>query len=834
MVSTRSGFTRNGVEFLVNLDILDYVIRYQPQDIEKKWQKIWEEKGIYYTADKSDKRKYYCLVMFPYSSGDLHIGHWYNFAPADIFARYKRMNGYNVLHPIGFDSFGLPGENAAIKSKIHPQTWTEKNIERMTQQLKSTGNSYDWRRIVATSREDYYKWTQWMFLLMYKLGLAYRAKTLANWCPDCQTVLANEQVIEGKCWRCTSVVVQREIDQWMFKITQYADRLLEDLKKIDWPKKTVTMQRNWIGRSVGVELNFPVLESQEKIKLFTTRIDTIFGVTFVVLAPEHQIVTSLLNFQFKISNSKLKEIQEYVERSKRKSERQRKENKEKTGVFTGLHAVNPLNNEKIPVYISEYVLMGYGTGAIMGVPAHDRRDYEFAKAFKLPIRTVIIPESGVGRSKYKVHEGYGVLINSGNFTGIKSQQAHQKINNYIEDNHFGTQKVYYHLRDWGVSRQRYWGPPIPIIYCEKCGVVPVPELDLPVLLPYDVDYLPKGVSPLGTNRKFVNTKCPTCSGAAKRETDTMDTFVDSSWYFLRFPNPDLKTAAFSETQVNYWLPVDMYIGGVEHSVLHLLYSRFLTKVLKDEGLIKFDEPFTTLRHQGIVLGPDGYRMSKSRGNVVNPDDLVQTYGADTVRTYLAFMGPYDQGGPWNPRGIEGIYRFLGRVWTLVTKKTETLETETSNPPPKSLEQMHRTIKRVSGDINSLHFNTAVAALMEWLNFLQDQKQITRGEIEIYLKLLAPFAPHITEELWEIIGRRFSIHQESWPKFREEYLVEKEATIIVQINGKLRGKLIVASSTPENEVKEKALNLEKIRKYLENKKISKKVYIPHKLINFVTN
>lgn len=805
--------------------------RYKPQVIEKKWQQIWEEKQIFKTPDKSGKPKYYCLVMFPYSSGDLHIGHWYNFAPSDAFARFKRMNGYNVMHPIGFDSFGLPAENAAIKNKVHPHEWTEENIERMTGQIKATGNSYDWSRVIAAHRPDYYRWTQWMFLLMYKKGLAYRAKSLANWCPECQTVLANEQVEKGRCWRCGEKVLLREIEQWAFKITNYADRLLKDLKKLDWPEKTLLMQKNWIGRSEGLEIDFAVEGCEEKISVFTTRVDTIFGVTFMVLAPEHPVVAKLLG-------SRIKEINDYVEKIKNKTELERKEAKEKTGVFTGWYAINPLSKEKIPIYISDYILMTYGTGAIMGVPSHDRRDYEFVKKHKLPLRTVIETKSKQRLLKDGVFEDYGILINSGNYTGISSEEAIKSISKYVVNNKIGTLKINYHLRNWVVSRQRYWGAPIPIIYCEKCGIVPVPETDIPVLLPYDVDYTPHGISPLGTSQKFVNTICPKCGGKGKRETDTMDTFVDSSWYFLRYPSARSELSRgtpFVKELTNYWLPVDTYIGGAEHTVLHLLYSRFFTKVLFDQKLISFDEPFIQLRHQGIILGPDGHRMSKSRGNVVNPDDLVETYGSDTVRTYLAFMGPYDQGGPWNSEGIEGVYRFLNRVWSLISRYIDNRsEVEEHKLSRERLKFMHKTIEKVTKDINILHFNTSVSSLMKWLNFLQDQNNLSEEEVETYLLLLSPLVPHLTEELWHSLGNEFSVHLQSWPECKEEYLAEEETTIVVQVNGKLRDRLIVASDISEKEVKEKARNSGKIRKYLENKEISKEVYIPHKLINFVTS
>lgn len=800
--------------------------KYNPQDIEPKWIKKWEDSGLYKTSDKTTKLKYYNLVMFPYSSGDLHIGHWYNFAPADIHARYKRMLGLEVLNPMGFDSFGLPAENAAIKKGVHPHEWTEQNVSRMVDQLKTTGNSYDWGRVVVASRPDYYKWTQWMFLLMYKKGLAYRTKALANWCPSCQTVLANEQVENGICWRCGSQVTQKEIEQWVFSITKYADRLLKDLEKIDWPEQTIAMQKNWIGRSEGLEIDFALENSDQKIKVFTTRADTIWGATFVVLAPEHPL--ALLS----ASSERKKEVEDYIKEASRKRELERMvDEKDTTGVFTGSYCINPISNERIPVYVSEYVLMGYGTGAIMGVPAHDTRDNRFARKYGLEIREVIQPTESAKKSKSsetKIFEGFGTLMCSGNYSGKNSKEVIESIKEYVERDHLGNVKVNYHLRDWVVSRQRYWGAPIPIIYCEDCGVVPVSIIELPVELPFDVDYTPKGTSPLGTSNSFVNTVCPKCGKIAKRETDTMDTFVDSSWYFLRFPTPNLEEAAFDKSLVDFWLPVDIYIGGAEHTVLHLLYSRFFTKVLFDEGLINFDEPFFRLRHQGMILGPDGAKMSKSKGNVINPDDLVKTYGADTVRTYLAFMGPYDQGGPWSYQGIEGIYRYINRVWTLTTSKQAQEEIADKN----DLRIMNRTIKKVSKDIDILHFNTAVSTLMEWLNYLNTKKSVSKQEIEVYLKLLAPFAPFITEEIWSGMGNTESIHTQNWPEFDESLIAEDEITLIVQINGKVRDRVGLPINTDQDKALEASLKLSNVKRYIGNRKDYRIIFVPNKLINLV--
>lgn len=800
--------------------------KYNPQDIEPKWIKKWEDIGLYKTSEKTTKLKYYNLVMFPYSSGDLHIGHWYNFAPADIHARYKRMLGLEVLNPMGFDSFGLPAENAAIKKGVHPHEWTEENVSKMIEQLKTTGNSYEWGRVVVASRADYYKWTQWMFLLMYKKGLAYRTKALANWCPSCQTVLANEQVENGVCWRCGSQVTQKEIEQWMFSITKYADRLLKDLEKIDWPEQTITMQKNWIGRSEGLEIDFALENSDEKIRVFTTRADTILGATFMVLAPEHPLALSV------VSSERKKEVEDYIKEASRKRELERMvDEKDTTGVFTGSYCINPISNERIPIYVSEYVLMGYGTGAIMGVPAHDTRDNRFARKYGLEIREVIQFAQSNKNSKSsepKIFEGFGTLMNSGKYSGKNSNEVIESIKEYVEIHHIGNVKVNYHLRDWVVSRQRYWGAPIPIIYCEDCGIVPVSISELPVELPYDVDYTPKGTSPLATSSSFVNVACPKCGKSAKRETDTMDTFVDSSWYFLRFPTPNLEEAAFDKSLVDFWLPVDMYIGGSEHTVLHLLYSRFFTKVLFDENLISFDEPFFRLRHQGMILGPDGAKMSKSKGNVINPDDLVKTYGADTVRTYLAFMGPYDQGGPWSYQGIEGIYRYINRVWTLTTSKQAHEKIADKN----DLRIMNRTIKKVSKDIDILHFNTAVSTLMEWLNYLNTKKSVSKQEIEVYLKLLAPFAPFITEEIWSGMGNTESIHTQNWPEFDDSLIAEDEITLIVQINGKVRDRVGLPINTDQDKALEASLKLSNVKRYIGNRKDYRIIFVPNKLINLV--
>lgn len=796
---------------------------YHPQEIEKKWQKRWEEKGLYKVKDKvAGKKNYYCLLMFPYSSGNAHIGHWFNYTPADAYARYMRMKGYNVLHPMGFDAFGLPAEGAAIREKIHPAVWTKNNVKKMTQQLKSMGTIYDWSRMVDTSDPDYYRWTQWMFLQMYKYGLAYKAKAMANWCPHCQSILANEQAEGGRCWRCEGPVEQREIEQWFFKITKYADELLGDLKKLDWPEKTLTMQKNWIGRSEGCLIEFPIAREKEKIATFTTRPDTIFGVTFFCLAPEHPLVKLLTKPRCKGA------VEKYWKVARHKTELERiSEIKDKTGIFTGGYVINPLTKKKVPVFVADYVLMSYGTGAVMGVPGHDQRDWDFAKKYRLPIIEVI---SG-GNIKKEAYVGEGKLINSNQFNGLPSSKAIKKIIIYLKKNGLGKSEVQYHLRDWLVSRQRYWGAPVPIIYCQKCGIVPVPENDLPVLLPKIKDYTPKeGESPLARSKKFVNTTCPKCGGKARRDTDTMDTFVCSSWYYLRYTDPKNKEVFASKEKIKAWMPIEMYIGGTEHTVLHLLYSRFFTKALRDFGYLDFDEPFLALRHQGIVLGEDGYRMSKSRGNVVAPDPLVEKFGADTVRLFLSFMGPYDQGGPWSSKGIVGVYRFLNRVWRLANQPAVSRQ-----PTPKEAYWLSKTIKKVGEDIAKFHFNTAIAAIMEFINFLYKEKTVSREAIETLALLLAPFAPHISEEIWcEVLKNKFSIHQQKFPKYDSKLIKEEKVTIVIQVNGKLRGQIEVGSkeSGDRRNVEKLAKKEKNVAKYLKKKKIKKVVFVPRRLINFV--
>jgi len=789
---------------------------YNTGKIEKKWQKIWEKSGIYKVKDKvKDKKNFYHLVMFPYPSGDLHMGHWYNYAPADVYARLKKMQGFNILSPIGFDAFGLPAENAAIKNKIHPRTWTYKNISVMKKQLKSMGAIYDWSREVITADPDYYKWTQWMFLKIYEAGLAYKKKTLANWCPKDQAVLANEQVIDGRCWRHPdTLVIQKKVDQWMFKITDYAEDLIKSLEKLDWPERTKLMQKNWIGKSEGAVVKFQISNSkfQEKrfIEVFTTRPDTLFGATYVVLSPDHPLVEEITTKEQK------EKVRHYVANAHLKTELERTSlEKEKTGVFTGSYATNPVNGEKVPIWISDYVLMTYGTGAIMAVPAHDERDFEFAKKFNLPI--------------IKVIEG-GLLINSGKFTGLESADARKRITKWLKSRGLGDFSTQYKIRDWIISRQRYWGAPIPIVYCKKCGIVPVPDKNLPVKLPPLKNFKPAagGKSPLARVKSFINTRCPKCKGKATRETDTMDTFIDSSWYFLRYADPKNKKQFANRQKLNSWLPVNMYIGGVEHAVLHLLYSRFFVKVLKDLGYLEFDEPFTALRHQGIILGEDGQKMSKSRGNVVDPDGLVKKYGADTVRMCLCFMGEYSQGGPWSPTGILGIKRFLDGIYT----KFSIFNFKFSNTKDQELQKLlHQTIKKVGEDIENFRFNTAISALMILWNKLKNQN-FEKDNVETFLKLLSPFAPHFAEELWSKLGNKKSIHLEPWPKYEEQLLEAGEYELIIQVNGKMRDKVKVSKKLEQPEIEKLVLSREIVKKYIGTNAIKKVIFVPNRLINIV--
>ena len=817
--------------------------RYNPRYLERKWQKIWEESKIYQAPDRvRGKKNFYHLVMFPYPSGDLHVGHWYNFAPADVYARFKRMQGFNVMSPIGFDAFGLPAENAAIQRKIHPKTWTYKNIQRMRKQLRSIGAIYDWSREIITCDPEYYRWTQWMFLKLYEQGLAYRAKVPANFCPSCKTVLANEQVVNGRCERCDSEVVQKQIEQWLFKISAFAEDLLRDLDKLDWPQTTKMMQKNWIGRSEGWQIKFPISHFQLSIDVFTTRIDTLFGCTYLVLAPEHEVISKLkskiLNFRF---------VEDYIKKTNRKTERERiSETGQKTGVeLRGVKAVNPANGREIPVFAADYVLPHYGTGAIMAVPAHDQRDFDFARKYNLPVVEVIVPPISTRSHFHEItegsggpYEGEGVLVRSGRFTGMRSETARKRIGEWLAKKNMAEKKVYYRLRDWLISRQRYWGAPIPMVFCQKCGWQAVKAKDLPVLLPNLKDYQPAGAgqSPLAKSKKFVNTFCPKCGGPAQRETDTMDTFVCSSWYYLRYVDPRNQKKFAAKNKIKNWLPVKIYIGGAEHTVLHLLYSRFFTKVLNKLGYLDFKEPFLTLRHQGIILGPDRQKMSKSRGNVIDPDEQIQKYGSDAVRMYLCFMGPYHQGGPWNPQGMLGIYRFLNRVWALFEKAK--IKKQKSKPCSKNQnldKLLHQTIKKVTEDIENFRFNTAISALMILVNHMNKATFLSYpGKLKTLLLLLAPFAPHLTEELWHRLepGSKQSIHHQSWPVYNPKLAKEEKIQFMIQINGRVRDKIEVSQNISRLEVEELVLKREKVKKWLKGQKIKKIIFVPGKLINLV--
>lgn len=815
--------------------------KYNPLEIEKKWQDKWAETGIYQVKEDPAKPKYYALTMFPYTSGDLHIGHWYAMAPADVRARFKRMQGFNVLHPMGFDSFGLPAENAAIKRSIHPFTWTMQNIANMRRQLKTMGSTYDWSREVITCLPEYYKWTQWFFLKMYEHGLAYRAMAPVNWCPSCQTVLANEQVVgeAGVCERCDTPVIHKYLEQWFFRITKYADELAQH-EGLNWPERIKTMQHNWVGRSEGAEIVFPLEKpaaSGKEIKVFTTRPDTVYGVTFMVLAPEHRLVAEITTPTQKAA------VEDYIDKARHKDEVERlSTEREKDGVFTGAYAVNPLNGEKVPIWVADYVILSYGTGAVMGVPAHDERDFAFAKKYNLPIKTVIVPDGYQGDEFKTAYIDPGTMVNSGPFDGQTSVVGWDNITNYIERNGWGKRTVSYKLRDWLISRQRYWGAPIPIIYCEKCGAVAVPEKDLPVLLPEDADFKPTGESPLKYNEKFARTTCPKCGGPGRRETDTMDTFMCSSWYYLRYASPHDDKAAFDKDAVKYWLPVDLYTGGAEHAVMHLFYARFFTKALRDMGLVNFGEPFTRLFNQGTIIN-QGAKMSKSRGNVINPDKYVGELGADTVRTYLMFVGPWEQGGEWSDNGISGSFRWLNRVWNIALDEYAA-DAKISKPDLTNNERdltrlTHQTIKKVTEDNENLQFNTMIAALMEYTNYLYKVKDggmvgeaVWKETIKTLLLLLAPATPHITEELWMRIGQPFSIHNQKWPEFSEALAKEEEITLVVQVNGKVRERLTVPASITEDEATKLALANEKVRTFTQGKGPANIVYVPGRLINLV--
>lgn len=857
--------------------------RFDPQEIERKWQSIWEERKLFQTREDRQREKYYVLEMFPYPSGKIHMGHVRNYSIGDVVARYKRLRGFNVIHPMGWDAFGMPAENAAIQHGVHPAQWTADNIATMKRQLKRMGFSYEWEREVDTSRPEYYRWEQWLFLKMFARGLAYQKTSSVNWCEKCQTVLANEQVEAGKCWRCDGEVAPKEMPGWFFKITAYTDELLEYCDRLPgWPERVTTMQKNWIGRSEGAIVHFPLWEREGHIPVFTTRQDTLYGATFMTLAPEHPLTLELSR-----GTAQEREVQEFGERVRKQDKIKRTaDDYEKEGLFIGAHCRNPLTGWKMPIFAANFVLMEYGTGAVMAVPTHDQRDFYFAKKFNLPLAVVIQPEGKPLLSAETLEEAFcedGVLVNSGPFSGMASAQAREAIGRHLEEKGLGKRTVHYRLRDWGISRQRYWGAPIPIVFCPDCGTVPVPEKDLPVVLPQDIKLTGKGTSPLASVPEFVNTTCPRCGKPAKRETDTMDTFVESSWYFERFCSPREDRGMFDREKVKYWMPVDQYIGGIEHAILHLLYSRFYTRVLRDFGLVDFPEPFTNLLTQGMVVketqhcAKDGFlfpeevtaegtcrkcggpvavgrteKMSKSKKNVVDPDTLVSKYGADTIRLFCLFASPPEKDLEWSEMGVEGAARFLNRVWRFIEDRPgisrQAPPVEWQAALPEELQALrrktHGTIKRVTEDIeNRFHFNTAISAVMELMNFLYQQEErmkqpdsltqgVLREALENLVVLLAPLVPHICEELWEVLGNSGSVSQAPWPAYDPRALQDAEILIVVQINGKLRGRVNVNSGATEEEIRQSVLQNPRIQEALKGQAIRKFILIPQKLVNLV--
>ena len=858
--------------------------RYEPRALESKWQKFWEETKLFKIEENPDKEKYYLLEMFPYPSGNIHMGHVRNYTIGDVVARYKRMQGFNVLHPMGWDAFGMPAENAAIANNSHPARWTYENIDAMRFQLKSLGFSYDWEREIATCRPEYYRWEQWLFLKMYKKGMAYRKESFVNWCEHCQTVLANEQVEAGMCWRCGKQVHQKKLWQWFFRITDYAEDLLSYCEKLPgWPDKVITMQKNWIGKSVGAEIRFPIENTGEQIPVFTTRQDTVYGATFMCLAPEHPLVIKLSE-----GTQQEKEVSEFIDRISIQDRSSRAvDSYEKEGVFTGAYCINPLSGIHMPIYTANFALMEYGTGAVMSVPAHDQRDFEFARKYDLDIVVVVKPDDDDldPVSMTEAYAGEGTMVNSGPFNGMDNVKALDEIASYLEQKGLGKKTVSFRLRDWGISRQRYWGAPIPIIHCKTCNIVPVPEEDLPILLPEDVGLLEGGKSPLPTLESFVNTTCPICgSREARRETDTMDTFVESSWYYERYCSPNYDSGMFDRKSVDYWMPVDQYIGGVEHAILHLLYSRYYTRVLRDFGLVKYKEPFTRLLTQGMVcketvscpehgfLLPeevDGTgedrgckkcgqttttgrveKMSKSKKNVIDPNILLEKYGADTTRLFCLFAAPPERDLEWSEQGVEGGYRFLNRVWRLAQKWMDSIrEAEPFDGRPDQVagdsrdvvKKTHETIKKVTKDIEDrFHFNTAISSIMELVNTLygvepkkSPQKiAVMRFAMESVTLLLSPIVPHFAEELWKALGFETSILLASWPSYREDALVKDEFLIVVQVNGKLRSRFNVDADADDDTIKEMALSDERVQKFIDGKPVKKVIVVKKKLVNIV--
>lgn len=828
---------------------------YFPQEIEKKWQNIWDETNAFKTPDVSDKPKYYALSMFPYPSGKLHMGHVRNYTITDVIARFKKANGFNVLHPIGWDSFGLPAENAAMKHHVDPETWTDENIAYMKKQLKMLGLSYDWDREVATCKPEYYKWTQWLFLQLYKKGLVYKKEAAVNWCNECGTVLANEQVIDGKCWRCDSVVEKKYLSQWFIKITDYADVLLEDLDKLSgWGDNVKTMQANWIGKSKGAIFKFPVIDAPngEKIEVpvYTTRPDTVFGITYLVVAPEYKDIEKLTTPENK------DKVEEYRENARKMSEIERLSTERvKTGVPLGTHCKNPFNGEVFPLWTADYALVEYGTGAVMAVPTHDTRDFAFAKKYNMPMKVVIAPENNTSLDASTMTEAYteeGVLVNSGEFNGIKNTKAKKAITQWAVDKGFGEFKTQYRLRDWLISRQRYWGAPIPVVYCDKCGIQPVPENQLPVLLPKDVDFSVVGKSPITTSKTFKDTVCPVCGGHAVRETDTMDTFVCSSWYYLRYSDARNSEECFNKEKVNHWLPVDQYVGGIEHAILHLLYSRFFTKALRDCGLLDFDEPFKNLLTQGMVL-KDGSKMSKSKGNTVDPDEIFENYGADTARLFILSDSPPARDFDWSDAGVEGCYKFLNRVWRLISTNQDNISLDYPKFVAGSLKDksnddlvrtVHIAIKGITNDIsNDFQFNTVISKYRELTNAIYDwqakksdltdeDKQVLSFAVASLIKLMSPVAVHLTEEAWHDLGGEKSIHEEPWCEWDENLAKSSSITLVVQVNGKVKDKIEVDESLDQEEMKQVALNSEKVKALTDGKTIVKTIVVPKKLVNIV--
>ncbi len=810
--------------------------KYHPPSIEAKWQKRWEEDGLYHADEDDAQPKFYFLTMLPYTSGDLHIGHWYAMSPSDAKARHERMKGHNVMFPIGFDAFGLPAENAAIKHGIHPYKWTMDNVERMRGQLRSMGAMWDWRREAVTCTPEYYKWSEWFFLKFYEHDLAYRAMAPVDWCPNCNTTLAREQVWgeDRHCERCGTPVIKKDLEQWFFRITKYADELL-DFGQIDWPERVVTQQINWIGRSEGVTFDLGIKGFPKKIPVFTTRPDTVFGMTFAVLSPEHPLVDEVTAPEHRAA------VEAYQYKARRMSEIDRlSTERERDGVFIGAHAINPMNGEEVPLYVADYVMMTYGTGAIMGVPGHDERDFEFAQRYGLPIPVVIAPAGWDGEPLEAAYLGEGTMVNSGRFNGMPSEKGWEAIADEMEENGIGYRDVKYKLRDWLISRQRYWGAPIPMVYCEKCGIVAVPEDQLPVLLPEDAEFRPTGESPLKYHEGFLNTACPNCGGPAQRETDTMDTFMCSSWYHMRYTSPGYDKGPFDPERYKYWMPVDQYTGGIEHATMHLMYTRFFTKACRDIGIVNHDEPMLRLFNQGIILGEDNEKMSKSRGNVVNPDDYVHSMGADTTRAYLMFIGPWDAGGPWSSHGIEGVHRFLYRVWDVVTGQRKSFKKQPADKQVAALRRItHKTIRKVSDDMEAFRFNTMIAALMEFNNYLMKAKNTSVIQSDAWdeairslILMLAPSCPHIAEELWERIGGPYSVHTQLWPEWDEAAAADEVITLVLQVNGKLRDRLTVAVGLDETKARELALTSPNVQRHMAGKEVVNIVYVPDRLVNVV--